>query len=168
MNYKCKLIIQYACLTVLSIVAYQALKIPDLQIHRIEFVLNAIITTTTTISGFILTSLSILLGLNSHPIVGKIKKKQLMGELVWRYAESFLIGLIIIIGCILQGATLEEDTAILFVSEKWIKGGVCVLMWYLAGLFFLCKYLLGILKYTPSNDVAVDNTPGEPRGNYRI
>lgn len=168
MNYKRKLVIQYAVLTVSSIVVYQAFKIPNFQIHRIEFVLNAIITTATTISGFILTSLSILLGLNSHPILEDIKKKQLMGELVWRYAESFLIGLIIIIGCISLGATLEEDTAILFVSEKWIKVGLCILMWYLVGLFFLCKYLLGILQYTPTNDVDVDNIPGEPGGNYRI
>lgn len=168
MNYKCKLVIQYAVLTVLSIVVYQAFIIPNFQIHRIEFVLNAIITTTTTISGFILTSLSILLGLNNHPILEDIKKKQLMGELVWRYAESFLIGLIIIIWCISLGATLEEDTAILFMSEKCIKVGICILMWYLVGLFFLCKYLLGILQYTPSNDVDVDDTPGEPGGNYRI
>ena len=80
MNYKCKLVIQYAVLTVLSIVVYQAFIIPNFQIHRIEFVLNAIITTTTTISGFILTSLSILLGLNNHPILEDIKKKTIDGR----------------------------------------------------------------------------------------
>ncbi len=168
MNYKIKLAIQYIILGVLSVSFFYTVKISDFEVYRIEFVLDAIITTATTISGFVLTSLSILLGLSGNPALDAIKKNKLMGELVWRYAESLLIGLVIIISCIILGATLVETTAITFVPPKWIKAGICALVWYLVSLFFLCKYLLKILLYSPVNKVTVDNTPGEPNGDYRI
>lgn len=165
MNYKLKLAIQYIVLAILFAIIFFIVKIPALEIQRIEYVLNAIITTSTTISGFVLTSLSILLGLSWKPIFSAIQQNHLTVELIWRYSENLIIGFLIIISCIVFGASLPTTSPI--IPSIWLKTGICALIWYLVSLFFLCKYLLGVLLSAPGK-ITIDNTPSEPHGEYKI
>ena len=50
------------------------MKIPDLVMPRLEFLLNAIISCATTVSGFIISSVAILIGATESQIMIKIKR----------------------------------------------------------------------------------------------
>ena len=68
-----------------------------MRIERLEFLLDAMITSTTTCSGFILTSVSILIGLSNTPLMKKINSTRASKELQYRYKENLLVGLALII-----------------------------------------------------------------------
>lgn len=69
------------------------MKIPDLVMPRLEFLLNAIISCATTVSGFIISSVAILIGATESQIMIKIKKWRFprVENTVYRNAGSRLI-----------------------------------------------------------------------------
>ena len=71
-------------------------KVPSLTFTRLEFLLNTIISCSATISGFILASVTILVGATSSEIMKEIKKHGAHKELRWRYTEALILGLLVI------------------------------------------------------------------------
>ena len=108
----------------------------NMRIERLEFLLNAMITSTTTCSGFILTSVSILIGLSNTPLMKKINSTRASKELQYRYKENLLVGLALIIVSVLIGTNTEDKsdsgnrffTAMYGLSELSDKHGYCVLV----------------------------------------
>lgn len=134
------------------------------EIPRIEFVLNSIITCASTLIGFILTSLSIIFGLVNTALLKAIYSTQGRYELNVRYMETTIIGTALIIACIITGAKTPESTVVPF---KWFAG-----TFFLAALFVIsfattCYYLMRIILYAPVTDNDT-NKPSTPEGDFRI
>ncbi len=83
-------------------------KLPLITIHRYEFLLNTIISTSATVSGFILASVTILVGAPNSQIVKEINKNGVHKELKWRYSESLILGLVQILFFTILGATTDN------------------------------------------------------------
>ena len=167
MKYQFKMIIRYIVIVTFAVVFCLFIN-PDLEIHRFEFVLNAVITTSTTISGFILTSLSIIFGLSRNTAFKAIKDNHLVGELIWLFTESLSMGLVVIVYCVVLGSVFPEDLQFIAITSIWFKVGVCIVFWHLTGVILLCRYVLGLLSYDPDATVVVDNTPQIPKGSFRV
>ena len=71
-------------------------KVPALPLPRLEFLLDTIISCSSTISGFILASVTILVGATSSEIMKKIRKHGALTELRWRYTEALILGLVVL------------------------------------------------------------------------
>lgn len=140
-------------------------KVPDIKIYRIEFVMNSTITCVTTLAGFILTSLSIIIGMSASPIMQKIRDEGGLSELVWIYSEALALSLGVIILLIVLGANIGEDNLIL---AKWviICGGVLVS--YICSMIVSSVYLLLIISKIPSNKIITSvDRPTRPPGEFR-
>lgn len=133
---------------------------------RLEFVLNALITCAVTFSGIILTSVSILIGFSSSPLMKHIRVTGGLKELRVRYTESLVLGLIIIIFCIAIGANTDITNHISF---KWSVIGVGLIVTYGASMFSTGFYLLGVIGLLPAESpIITRNTPSTPRGDFRV
>lgn len=142
------------------------LKGQNIKIQRIEFVLNAIITCSSTLVGFMLTSLSIIFGLVNTALLKTIYKTNARYELNIRYVETMLIGLLLIIICIMTGAITSSDLIVpfwpliltIFFSILFLTGFVC------NGI-----NLVKIIMYAPTTDEQFkNNMPSTPKGKFRI
>lgn len=134
-------------------------------IYRIEFVMNAIITCVTTLAGFILTSLSIIIGMSSSPIMKKIQDEGGMPELVWIYSESLAMSLIVIVLFVLLGANVGEDN---LVNSNWGIISAGTLVAYICSVIVTSVYLLMIISRIPSNRfINTTNKPTTPPGKFR-
>lgn len=101
------------------------MKVPAITLPRVEFILNAVISCATTISGFVITSVSILTGATSCEIMKEIKVQGGFTELRIRYTEALILGVIAIVYFIILGATIDETACIstLYIS---ISAGILV------------------------------------------
>lgn len=117
-------------------------------IFRIEFILNAIITSVTTISGFILTSISILLGLTT-PLMRRIRATENFKELSSKYTVSLVLGMVTVILSITLGGMVPEDNLIPW-SWMGLMGGILVS--YLLSISISGYYLLNIIVKGSIND----------------
>ena len=141
------------------------IKIQDVAIFRIDFVMNAIITCVTTLAGFILTSISIIIGMSASPIMQDIRKKGGLSELVMTYSEDLGLSLVMIIVFIFLGANIGEDNVI---SARWIVICASVLTSYICSMIITVFYLLRIIAKIPSNPIiSSDKIPTVPPGEFR-
>lgn len=165
MKYQIKILLKYICLAVCIFAFVKNVKITEYKIVRLEFVLNSLITFSTTISGFIMASLSILIGMSDNPLIMKIRKDNLIGEVKWRFSETVISGLALIIICVVLGGIAPEDSTI---SGNWIKAICCIVTWYFLSVITTCYYLIGILAGTVTGKKhKLDNNPSEPKGEFR-
>lgn len=114
----------------------------DVVFSRMEFVLNAVMSCTATISGFILTSISVLLGLSSSQLMNNIRKDGSFKELSYRYIESLVTGFLVIVFCILMGTLIGQENR---VAYGWIAMLIGILFSYLFSIFSSGYYLLTII-----------------------
>lgn len=138
--------------------------IPALQLQRIDFLLNAIITCAATFSGFILTSVSILVGANTSAIMKKIREEDAFQELSWRYSEALVLGIVVILFFTALGAIIDE-------SGNLCRCAVClsagILAAYLCSIFSAGYYLLSIICKINKVQPAVEQSPSVPEGEFR-
>lgn len=120
------------------------MKVPAITLPRVEFILNAVISCATTISGFVITSVSILIGATSSEIMKEIKAQGGFTELQIRYTEALILGIITIVYFIFLGATLDETACIcrLFIS---VSAGILVAYGY--SVISAGYYLLSIIGF---------------------
>ena len=99
------------------------MKIPDLVMPRLEFLLNAIISCATTVSGFIISSVAILIGATESQIMIKIKRNGGFPELKIRYAETLVVGLFVVAYFVFLGAAVEATNQCSWLIKKHNKTG---------------------------------------------
>lgn len=136
--------------------------VTEITLPRVEFILNAVISCATTISGFVITSVSILIGATSSEIMKEIKAQGGFTELQIRYTEALILGIITIVYFIFLGATLDETACIcrLFIS---VSAGILVAYGYSvisAGYYLLS--IIGLLNKIKSTVT----TPSVPSGEF--
>lgn len=150
---------------ILTVFILNAMKVSSVEIYRIEFVMNAIITCVTTLAGFVLTSLSIIIGMSASPIMQKIRDDGGLPELVWIYSEALALSLIVIIMFIVLGANVGDDN---IVTSKWVTACAGVLVSYISSMVVTSVYLLLIIAKIPSNKkIVMEEKPTVPPGKFR-
>lgn len=163
--YMKKAIVEPSLVAIVAAVVLVFLKVPDISINKIEFVMNAIITCVVTMSGFILTSVSIIIGMSGSLIMKKISRDGGLSELIARYSTTLILSLIVIIAFIILGSMIKDDNIIS--SRSIIVGSVIVSM-YVYSLITTCYYLLAIIARIPcENSIESSDEPTKPQGDFR-
>lgn len=141
------------------------LKIPDLVLPRLEFLLNAIISCATTVSGFVISSVAILIGATESRIMKKIKREGGFPELKVRYTETLILGLVSVLYFIFLGAAVKETNQ---VPRLYLSISAGILSSYSYCIVSTCYYLLSIIgNINEEVTTSVDKTPSSPAGEYR-
>lgn len=160
-----KAIIVPALLSIAAVIILIFFKVPDICINKIDFVLSAIITCVVTISGFILTSVSIIIGMSGSLIMKKISKDGGLLELITRYSTTLILSLIVIIVFIILGSMVKTDNV---VPSSSIIVGSAIIVAYIYSLITTCYYLLAIIAKIPcENSIENSNNPAQPKGDFR-
>ena len=141
------------------------MKIPDLVMPRLEFLLNAIISCATTVSGFIISSVAILIGATESQIMIKIKRNGGFPELKIRYTETLVVGLFVVAYFVFLGAAVEGTNQ---VSRLYLSVSAGVLLSYGCCVISTGYYLLSIIgSINIDGTSSPDNTASAPTGEYR-
>lgn len=142
------------------------LGIVEVSFPRFEFLLNSIITSATTISGFILAAVTILVGATSSAIMKNIRKEGGLQELRWRYTETLVLALVIIVFFTVLGAIAETEKN--GMTAPWLPFSAGLLVAYLSSTISTCYYLLAIIGRLYYEAPEEDDTPSSPKGPFRI
>lgn len=140
-------------------------KVSGVTIVRLEFLLNAIITCSATFSGFILTSVAILIGASSSTIMKTITKGSAFAELKCNYITSFVIGVFVIIYFSYLGA-VADASGLLTAAQTLLSAAI--LASYLSSVLLTSFYLLAIIGNVPRDGDLSINTPSTPDGEFRV
>ena len=98
--------------TLIVIILICKLKINNIEIPKIDFLLSSVITVVTTIIGFLLTGLTIIMSLMQTKVM-KIIIKNSGEKLLSKYIMSPIIwGILLIINILLTGYLLKDDNTI--------------------------------------------------------
>lgn len=138
------------------------MKVPAITLPRVEFILNAVISCATTISGFVITSVSILTGATSCEIMKEIKVQGGFTELRIRYTEALILGVIAIVYFIILGATIDETACI---STLYISISAGILVAYGYSVISTGYYLLSIIGLL-NKIKSIATTPTVPQGEF--
>ena len=138
------------------------MKVPAITLPRVEFILNAVISCATTISGFVITSVSILTGATSCEIMKEIKAQGGFTELRIRYTEALILGVIAIVYFIILGATIDETACI---STLYISISAGILVAYGYSVISTGYYLLSIIGLL-NKIKSIATTPTVPQGEF--
>ncbi len=139
-------------------------KVPALSLPRLEFLLNTIISCSATISGFILASVTILVGATSSEIMKKIRKHGALPNLRWKYTEALILGLIVIFFFTYLGAVIDVSNC---VSTIYLSLSAGLLVSYICSVISTCYYLLSIIGLINKETPTVNETPSVPKGKFR-
>ena len=132
-------------------------------ICRFEFILNAAISIAATFSGFILTSLSIMVTLSETKLMKAINKGHAKSELYFRVAENITVAIALIVLFLAAGAIVNDTNHIPRLAFFF---GLIILSYYFLSLLTSCYYLLSIISFCSDSD-DTNSTPSSPRGKYR-
>lgn len=160
-----KAIIEPFLIAIVAGIVLVFLKVPDIYINKIDFVMSSIITCVVTMSGFILTSVSIIIGMSGSLIMKKISKDGGLSELIARYSTTLILSLIVVIAFIVLGSMIKDDN---IVSSRLIVVGSVIVISYLYSLITTCYYLLAIIARIPcENSIESSDKPTKPQGDFR-
>ena len=140
------------------------LGITDVALPRFEFLLNSIITSATTISGFILAAVTILVGATSSAIIKDIRKEGGLQELRWRYTETLILALVVIVFFTVLGGIVDDNN----MTSPWLSISAGLIVAYLSSTISTCYYLLSIIGRMYYEVPEPDDTPSSPEGPFRI
>lgn len=140
------------------------IKITSIEFPHLEFLLNTIISCSATISGFILASVTILVGATSSEIMKRIRKHGALQELRWRYTEALILGLVVIFFFTFLGAVVDKTN---HVERVYLSLSAGLLVAYVCSVISTCYYLLSIIGLINEEAPTVDNTPSVPGGKFR-
>lgn len=153
-------------LAVISGCIVKNLGISSVSFNRFEFLLNSIITSATTIAGFVLAAVTILVGAANSAIMKTIKNEGGLEELRWRYIETLILALaVVVIFTILGGVVEPENNS---VPLSWLSLCAGILVAYLSSTISTCYYLLAIIGKLYDDDSDAGANPSSPEGHFRI
>ena len=138
--------------------------VKPLEIPRIEFLLDTIISSAATISGFILASVTILVGATSSKIMQDIKNKCALPELRWRYSETLALGLAVMIYFTYLGVIIGLDNEM---PKIHLVISIGAIISYLYSVITTCYYLLSIIGKINEEPPIVEGEPSSPEGDFR-
>lgn len=131
---------------------------------RLEFLLDTIISSSATISGFILASVTILVGATTSKIMQDIKNNLALPELRWRYSETLILGLIVMVYFTYLGISIGENNEI---GRTNLVISIGMLTAYLFSVITTCYYLLSIIGKINDDPPISEGAPSSPEGDFR-
>ena len=152
-------------LGVVTYVLIGRLGITDVTFPHFEFLLNSIITSATTISGFILAAVTILVGATSSAIMKDIRNEGGLQELRRRYTETLILALIVIVFFTILGGIVDEKN---IMTLPMLSNSAGLIVAYLSSTISTCYYLLAIIGRMYYEAPEMDDTPSSPEGLFRI
>ena len=126
----------------------------DIEIPRIEFVLESILTVSTTLTGFLFTGITLLVGFTSKLLEKISDSRSAFRELKARCLEAIILGIVVVVLCIMCGACLRENDQI---SVWWLRMFLFIGGWFTVSFVEVSYYLVRIFL-TPSNGFPIHNT----------
>lgn len=153
-------------LAIVVLLVVKNLNIYSISFCRFEFLLNTIISTSATISGFILAAVTILVGSTTSAIMVDIRKKGGIQELCWRYTESLILGLVVIMYFTFLGAVVESKNN--SITVNYLSYSAALLVGYLSSVISTCYYLLSIIGKIYYGGSEKKQGPSSPKGNFRF
>lgn len=133
--------------------------------NRVEFILASIITFASTFSGFILTAVTVLLGYGKTHVMKAVNSSKAKNELSFRYCESILCGLILIITCMIIGELIPQNNVI---SRMYLCIGVGILAYYVASLISTGYYLVSLIAVSSDEDNRSEAQEYIPQNGFNI
>lgn len=131
------------------------------KVERFDFVMNGLITCAATFTGFILTSLSILLGALNSPLMKYIVEHNGMAEMKLRYSMSLILGVLLIAFCVFLGIVTPENETI---SKLQMSFGSFITISFFVCISLTGYYLFRMVALLHTKPKAtVDNNPSFPR-----
>lgn len=152
-------------ITLIAWILTNSLNIYSITFQRLEFLLNAIISSSATISGFILAAVTILVGATASPIMEEIRKKKGLQELRWRYTESLVFGLVVIVYFTFLGAITDKSNCI---TLDHLSFSAALLLGYLSSIISTCYYLLSIIGELYYDIPQKNGQASSPEGKFRF
>ena len=149
--------------TVVALFVYLAMEKP-LTLPRLEFLLDTIISSAATISGFILASVTILVGATSSKIMEDIKNKCGLPELRWRYSETLILGLAVMMYFTYLGVVIDANNE---VARSCLAISTGALTAYIYSVITTCYYLLSIIGKINEDPPIEEGGPSSPDGDFR-
>lgn len=146
-------------------IVLQLCEISGVRFERLEFLLNAVITCSATFSGFILTSISILIGASTSSIMKKIGKGAALLELQCCYTFALLLGVVTIFYFSYLGAVVDCSN-LLTKPQMMFSAGI--LGAYIVSVLSTSYYLLAIVGHIPKKDDLIQGGSSAPDGEYRV
>lgn len=140
--------------------------VPDTMVMpRIDFVLSALITCSSTFTGFILTVVSVLLGFSKTNLVQYLNKHGGTKELVMRYTITIVLGILLILLCVFLGSIVPDNHTI----EKWWFSSTAIMtVVYGYSIISSGYYLLNTIALAVTTVTIIEDEPVKPNGKYRI
>lgn len=151
-------------LGVLSAFFVRHFVVKPIVLPRLEFLLDTIISSSATISGFILASVTILVGATASKIMQDIKNNLALPELRWRYSETLVLGLVVMVYFTYLGISIGENNEI---SRTYLATSIGMLVSYLFSVITTCYYLLSIIGKINEDPPINEGGPSAPDGDFR-
>ena len=132
----------------------------DIRVNNIEFLLNSLITCAATFSGFILTSISVLVSFGSSSVMLELKKGTGDKELKILYSITLVLGFMIIISCIFIGASITFNNHL---PKLIVSFGLGLFSSYIVSLLKTGFILLKLMNLVPKPGApTINNEPSTP------
>ncbi|PKM41465.1 MAG: hypothetical protein CVV04_03190 [Firmicutes bacterium HGW-Firmicutes-9] len=132
----------------------------DISITNFEFLLNSAITCAATFTGFVLTSISILLGLGSCSVMCALREGSGFTELKILYSTTLVLGFVVILFATTSGACLPFEKCI---PKALLSIGAGTIFSYLSSLLITGFVLLKLINLAPKESaVSIDMKPSTP------
>ncbi len=134
-------------------------QIGDIRINRLELILEILIPSMITYIGFIITSITIIIGLNKNHILKIIgKKKRYRFQMFIYFLTPILLSIVIIfVGFCMLLFTDETCNINVFIITIFI-GLVIYLVSSTIRLVFILLYIFDDNDYSEKNSIVVDST----------
>ena len=132
----------------------------EVEIFNIEFLLNSSITCAATFTGFVLTSISILLGLGSCSIMCALREGSGFSELKVLYSTNLILGFTVILFSAVTGASISFEKCI---PKTILCVGAGLFCSYLSSLLITGFVLLKLMNLAPKErNAETDLKPSSP------
>ena len=132
----------------------------EIEIFNVEFLLNSSITCAATFTGFVLTSISILLGLGSCSIMCALREGSGFSELKVLYSTNLILGFLVILFSAVTGACISFEKCI---PKVIICTGAGLFCSYISSLLITGFVLLKLMNLVPTErNAETDMKPDSP------
>ncbi|WP_010295922.1 hypothetical protein [Clostridium senegalense] len=111
------------------------------KVIRLEFILNSSITFSSTYIGFVITAITVLVGLTQKPIMKFLNKKKFLDLIVEYFMASIMIGTLVIIYSLYLGYSVDNNC---IVSKVEFAGFVMIFLSFLLCLIRVASFLMKI------------------------
>lgn len=111
------------------------------KVTRLEFILNSAITFSSTYIGFVITAITVFVGLTQKPIMKFLNEKKLLKLIVEYFMASIVIGTLVIVYSLYLGYSVDNKC---MVPKIELAGFVMIFLSFLLCLIRVASFMMKI------------------------